>query len=220
MFENLFQNVQIFLEHYGLWAVTVCIFFESFGGPVPAESLLITASLMSAEGKIPIVPLFVCAWVAAVAGDNLGYLIGRFGGRQLIEKFGSRMFITPQRLNYVESFFDRYGGIIVIFARFFNFLRQLNGIAAGTSGMGWWAFLLFNMIGAFLWVSVWVAGSYFFGKELHSYHAVLKQAEPFIVVLALGVFFGLIMYGYRRWRAKGKHDEAAAVSELGKTNQK
>lgn len=220
MLEYLFNDVQIFLEEYGLWAVTICIFLESFGGLVPAQTLLIAASLMSAEGKIPVVSLFVCAWVAAVAGDNVGYVIGRFGGRQLIEKYGSKIFITPQRLSYVEDFFYRHGGIIVVLARFIDVLRQLNGVAAGTSGMGWWKFLFFNIIGAFLWVSVWVTGSYYFGKDLHSHYALLKQAEPLIIVVALGVFVGLLFFGYRRWKAKGTHDGSAAVSELKNTDQK
>ena len=202
MFEYLFNNAQLFLEDYGLWAVTICIFFESFGGPVPAQTLLITAGWMSSEGKIPVVQLFACAWFAAVAGDNLGYAVGRFGGKKLIDKYGRKVFVTPERLLYVENFFNRHGGIIVIIARFIDILRQLNGIAAGTSGMGWWKFLVFNIIGAFLWVSVWVTGSYYFGKKIHSHHDFFRQVEPYIIVVAICILIGGPFVGYRRWRTK------------------
>ena len=99
-------------------------------------------------------------------GDNIGFAIGRFGGRRLIGRYGSRVGITEQKLQHAENFFARYGPEIVIAARFIVVVRQLNGIIAGSAGMRWWQFLLYNIIGATLWVSVWTLGIYFIGSHL------------------------------------------------------
>ena len=85
-------------------------------------------------------------------GDNIGYAVGRFGGRRLIVRYGARIGLTESRLAMVEAFFQRHGGEVVLVARFFAVLRQLNRIVAGSVGMGWWRFLAYNAVGAALWV--------------------------------------------------------------------
>ena len=144
-----------FLRDYGYWAVLAAILLEDFGLPVPGESVLIAAAALAGRGKMHIALVLVAAWVGAVIGDNIGYGIGHFGGRRLVVRYGRRVLITDARLARAEGFFGRYGGAVVLGARFVVVLRQLNGIVAGTMKMPWWRFLAFNAAGATLWVGFW-----------------------------------------------------------------
>lgn len=153
-----------FLHEYGLLTLFLVICFESLGVPLPGESALVSASLLAARGELSIVNVFLVVWAAAVVGDFTGYLIGRFGGRPLLERYGWLVRLTPERLHTFEGVFERRGPIIVVTARFFVLLRQLNGLIAGSMGMAWTKFLVANIIGAALWTGVWGLGTYFFGN--------------------------------------------------------
>jgi membrane protein DedA with SNARE-associated domain len=151
-----------FVRHYGVFAVSLILTFEALGAPVPGETLLIFASVLARRGEMSLPALLVFAWAGSVVGDNIGYVIGRTLGRATISRYGAKIGLSDARMSAIESLFARYGSATVLFARFFSILRQLNGIVAGTLGMSWWRFLLFNAIGAALWVAAWVfAGTYF-----------------------------------------------------------
>jgi membrane protein DedA with SNARE-associated domain len=128
--------------------------------------MLIAGAVLASQGSLRIVPLMMTAWIAAVLGDNIGYAIGRFGGRQLILRHGRRLGITSERLDRVERIFARFGASVVLFARFFVLLRQLNGLVAGSLGMAWWRFALFNGAGGALWVTAWALGVYALGRDV------------------------------------------------------
>ena len=85
-----------------------------------------------------------------MVGDNIGYCIGLRGGRKVALRYGKYVFLTPERLDHAEDYFNRRGGKIVVIARFVEGLRQVNGILAGTVGMHWLSFLGFNALGAVL----------------------------------------------------------------------
>lgn len=201
MLDHLWSDLEGLLQTYGLWAVTGSVFVESFGAPLPAESLLIAAGFLATQGKMSILNLLALSWAASVLGDNVGYCIGRFAGRRLILRYGRYVFVTHERLNLAEAFFLRYGGVVVLVARFVLVLRQLNGIVAGTSRMPWRRFMLYNASGALIWVGVWGGGSYLFGQEIENLLDRHKNAEPYLiagilVVIAIGVAVT------RRWLRK------------------
>ena len=154
------------LDHYGYAAVFGALLLESFGLPLPGETMLIAGALLAAQDGMRLVPLLITASGAAVLGNNIGYAVGRFGGRRLIVRYGARIGLTESRLAMVEAFFQRHGGEVVLVARFFAVLRQLNRIVAGSVGMGWWRFLAYNAVGAALWVCAWSIGVYTLGERL------------------------------------------------------
>jgi membrane protein DedA with SNARE-associated domain len=189
------------LEQYGYLAVIIAIFGEDFGLPLPGESMLIAGALAAAAGRLEIVPLLLLAWGAAVVGDNVGYAIGRYGGHALIHRYGRYVLITPDRLERVERFFARYGGAVVLVARFVAGLRQLNGLVAGALGMPWWEFVAFNAAGAALWVGAWGFGIYWFGDHgLRMLHSA-RGAEPYLIAGLVVVFAGAAIWLWRRDRA-------------------
>lgn len=180
------QAVQPVINHYGYFAVGGLILVEDFGIPTPGETTLIAASVFAGLGQLNIFYVVLVAFIAAILGDNIGFALGDFGGRRLINRFGKYVFITPERLDRTEAFFNRNGGRVVVVARFIEGLRQINGIIAGISEMRWPKFIVFNAIGAALWVGVWASVGYFGGdhiEALHKYAAVFSGLALLLLIL-------------------------------------
>jgi len=163
---SLLTTVHPYIVQYGYGALFGVLFTESFGLPLPGETFLVAASLLALQGQLNVWLVALTAWTAAVFGDNLGYAIGRFGGRRLLARHGARVGISVERLNRTERFFAHYGPEVVIVARFFPVLRQLNGIVSGSVEMGWKRFLFYNALGGLLWVGAWTSGVYYFGHRI------------------------------------------------------
>ena len=163
---QLVGTLEHFISGYGVAAVTVIVALEALGAPLPGETLLIFAAVLAGRGEMSLPALLICAWAGAVLGDNVGYLIGRKLGRAAVARYGAKIGLDAARFGAVESVFARYGAATVAFARFVNILRQLNGIVAGTLGMSWGRFLLFNALGAALWVGLWVLGTFYLSEHL------------------------------------------------------
>jgi membrane protein DedA with SNARE-associated domain len=174
------------LNHYGYLALGGLILVEDFGVPAPGESILIAASVYAGAGRLNIVAVGVIAVLAAVAGDNIGYAIGRYGGHALVLRFGKYVLLTRERMDKAERFFRRYGGQIVVVARFIEGLRQLNGIIAGTAEMPWPRFLVFNTLGATLWVGVWSTVGYLAGNNIASVYSSVTRYSIYLLI-GLGV---------------------------------
>lgn len=189
-------DISQIISDYGPWAIFVLVLVEDFGIPVPGETALISAALLASQGKMPIELLLPAAWLGAVIGDNIGYCIGRFGGRRLVVRYGSKVGITDVRLARIERFFQRRGSMIVIVARFFVGLRQLNGIVAGVGCMAPLRFVAYNAIGAALWVGVWGFGVYWFGKH---FEQALEKFGPIGMYTAAGVAAAIVVI-YLGWR--------------------
>ena len=191
-----FHHFEGTLHHWGYLAVGALLFVEDFGVPVPGETMLIAASLYAGAGHLNIWLVAVVGFAAAVLGDNVGYLIGRSGGRDLVLKFGKVVFITPDRLDRAEDFFSRHGGKIVTIARFIEGLRQLNGIIAGIVEMPWRRFVLFNMLGAAVWVALWCSLGYLAGDNVE----VISRYVTYVAIAAGVVFLAWVVWHVRKRR--------------------
>ncbi len=190
-----------YLHQYGYVAVFFMVLVEGFGVPAPGQTLIIAGGLLAARGDMHIAVLTTVAWSAAVLGDNIGYAIGRYGGRRLVLRHGAHAGLRATHVEHVERFFARYGGGIVIVARFLEVLRQLNGVVAGFGGMTWLRFLGFNALGAALWVGVWGYGVYRLGEHLDQVLVWLKVVEPYLA--GVGVLAVLGLLGYLLGRGNG-----------------
>ncbi|HEX4397385.1 MAG TPA: DedA family protein [Trebonia sp.] len=192
------------LNHYGLWAILVLVLLEDFGVPVPGETVLIAGAVYAGAGKLNVVAVGCVGFIAAIAGDNIGYAIGRFGGRALVLRWGKYVFITEERLDKAEDFFHRHGGKIIVIARFVEGLRQANGIIAGIAKMHWLRFLVFNMLGAALWVGTWVSIGYFAGQHITTIYNYLTRYSYYALIavaVAVAVWIGLRVRAARKRRA-------------------
>ncbi|MFS4095125.1 DedA family protein [Streptomyces sp. AF1A] len=169
------------LGHYGYWAVGAVVFVEDFGVPAPGETILLAAGVYAGAGRLNIMAVGVIAFAAAVLGDNIGYLIGRSGGRAFVHRWGGYVFLTPKRFQAAEEFFGRHGGKIVTVARFVEGLRQANGIIAGTTGMHWLRFLAYNALGAALWVGLWTTLAYLAGHHIAAVYDEIRHYQLYVV---------------------------------------
>jgi membrane protein DedA with SNARE-associated domain len=201
---GVLHSLEPTLNRFGYLALGL-VFLEDFGVPVPGETVLIVSAIYAGTGRLSIWLVAVIAFVAAILGDNVGFAIGHFGGRPLAERYGKYIFLTPQRLDKAASFFDRHGGKVIVIARFVEGLRQANGIIAGITGMHWTRFVPFNMLGAALWVAVWVSIGYFSGSHINSIYDTATRYELYfaiVVGLVILVFVGLRVWHWRREKAE------------------
>ncbi|HEY2519419.1 MAG TPA: DedA family protein [Streptosporangiaceae bacterium] len=211
---GIFGTLEPILNHYGYLAVGGLVLVEDFGIPVPGETILIAASLYAGAGRLNVVAVGIIAWICAVIGDNIGFLIGHFGGRRLALKYGKYVFLTSARLDKAEYFFDHHGGKIIVAARFIEGLRQANGIVAGITGMHWKRFIPFNALGAALWVGLWVSVGYLAGSNITTiYEQVTRYSLYLLIALAVAV---AVLIGWRvrrHLRERRERAEAAADAE-------
>jgi len=196
-----------YLDHYGYRAVGLLVAVEDFGVPVPGETILIAAALYAGAGRLNIVLVGLVGFLAAIAGDNIGFAIGHFGGRTLALRLGKYVFLTSERLDKAQNFFGRHGGKIIVVARFIEGLRQANGIVAGIAGMPWLRFLAFNLLGAVLWVGVWSTLGYVAGGHIGTIYAQFQHYLIYIGIAVAVLVLGLIV------RAVLHRRRASSVSE-------
>jgi membrane protein DedA with SNARE-associated domain len=177
-----------YIQQYGYWAIFFSIYLEDFGLPLPGETVLIICSLFGILGKLNLLYVGILGFMGAVFGDNTGFLIGRYGGKRLVLRVGKYFFLTPKRLNKFENFFTKYGGKIVTVARFVQGLRQFNGIIAGISEMKWKKFLIFNLIGAGLWVGFWIGLASYLNNRKELLTEFIKKSEYIFPLIILTPF--------------------------------
>ena len=189
-FQKAIAHVQPLLSRYGYPALFLAVLVEGFGLVAPGQSLLVAAAFTAARGGLNLFWVVLLACVAAIVGNSLGYLLGVRGGRPLLQKLR----VNGKHLQRMEGYFDRYGKGVVIIARFFDGLRQLNGIVAGLLHMPWRVFTICNILGAVLWTGVWGVGTYFLEKEIAKVHLTLRLMEPLIVTLTLLAVLALLIY--------------------------
>ncbi|WP_229076112.1 DedA family protein [Actinoplanes sp. DH11] len=207
------DSVAPILDRWGYLAIGGVIGVESFGVPAPGQTIMVAASIYAGAGRMNIWIVAIISFVAAVVGDNIGYWIGLRGGRKAVHRWGKYIFVTPERLERAEKFFARRGNRIIVVARFIDGLRQLNGVIAGITKMPWRTFLLYNAIGAAIWVGWWCTVAHLLGTHIVEIMAhAHKYTWVAVVVVALAV--GAYAFWHFRYlrRRRAKH-AAPAVEE-------
>jgi membrane protein DedA with SNARE-associated domain len=190
------------LDHYGLWAVLLLVLLEDFGIPVPGETVLIAAAVYAGAGRLNVVAVGCVGFIAAIFGDNIGYAIGRFGGRAVVLRWGKYVFITEERLGKAEYFFDHHGGKIIVIARFVEGLRQANGIIAGIAEMHWLRFVAFNALGAALWVGTWMTAGYFAGQHIAPIYHYISVYSLYALIAVAVLLAGYVLVRLRKRRRR------------------
>jgi membrane protein DedA with SNARE-associated domain len=199
----IFDFLRTFIADYGYWAVALALLCENAGIPVPGETTLLLASFLAySEHKLHLGWIIVAGTCAAAVGDNLGYAIGHYGGRRVLERYQSIFRISQSSLERGEKLFARYGSLTVFFARFIFGLRIFAGPLAGVLRMPWKAFALFNFLGAAVWVTVIATVGYFFGKHWDAMEHVMGR---FNLVVGVAVVLLILIFWRRYHRAADKN---------------
>lgn len=191
------------VHHYGLFILFVLIGAESAGVPLPGETALIAAGVLASQGKLDIVAVIAVAATAAIVGDNVGYWIGRLGGRKLLQRWGWLERHASSVLPWSERFFRRHGGKTIFLARFFAILRVTAAWLAGVSKMHWWQFFLWNAAGGICWALLVGLVAYYAG---HAAADAINRYGLFagaaIAVLVVGGAVALHFWRRRMLRAE------------------
>jgi len=170
---------------YGVWAVLFFVSIESMGVPVPGETMLLVAAVYAgATHQLSIALVIAAAAAGAVAGDNLGYLIGRQGGERLLRRVGPALRLTAGRLTLVRYLFRRHGGKAVFFGRFVAVLRVFAAFLAGVAHMPWRRFALANAAGGIVWATTMGLLGYGLGASVTGPLGYIGLALAAVIVVA------------------------------------
>jgi len=201
MTHHTFDLVRGALVHYGYWAVAAALLLENAGVPVPGETVLLLASFLAySERDLQLGWIVLVGTLAATVGDNLGYAIGNYGGRSLLERYRNVFRIRDTTLARGEGMFEQYGSVTILFSRFVFGMRVIAGPLAGVLRMPWKRFAAFNFLGAALWVSVISLAGYFFGGR---WRLLMHYMKRFDMALAAVFVLVISVVWWRNRKARG-----------------
>jgi len=200
------------LETCGYGAIGGLVALEGMGIPLPGETALVSAAVLSGTNHILNIWLVIAAAIAgAMIGDNVGFWLGREFGYGLLARYGRCIRVTEPRIKLGQYLFLRYGGRVVFFGRFVAILRVLGAVLAGTNRLPWPRFFLYDAAGGAVWATIYGIGAYCLGQ------AMSHLAEPVGIglgVLALIGLLGLTLFLHRHEAALEEKAEAALPGPL------
>nr|WP_226971345.1 DedA family protein [Vibrio navarrensis] len=192
---QLLLAMQPLLEQYGYLALIVSIFLEGIGVPMPGQSLMIAASILSAQQVMSFPAVMLVSWLSCFTGNTLGYLLGyHFEG--WLDKKG---YISGNKFRKLQSTIQKYGPACLVVSRFIEGMKQFMPLACGVAKMPLKEFLLGNLLATTIWVTV-------FGLITHYAFEHLTQISQFyaghrlIVWFATAVLFAFMLYALLKKR--------------------
>ncbi len=201
------HGLRVLISHWGYVAIFAFVVLGNLGLPIPENSVLWIAGFLVWKGRLSLLLVLLVGVVAAVAGDNLGYWIGRRYGQPAVDRHGRRLYLTPERLETMRRFVHRYGPVGVFIARFVIGLRFMAGPLAGSMGLSPSAFIVANVLGALVYVPVTVGEGYAVGYGLRRYVKGFLLGEDtlekllLLGVIALALVF-LTYHAVQQWRRR------------------
>jgi membrane-associated protein len=204
------------LRRGGLALLALIVFAESgllVGFFLPGDSLLFIAGFLSSEAGgnvLPALPIVLTVtFIAAVLGDQVGYVFGRKVGPALFDKPDSRIF-KQKYVDKAHTFFERHGAKTIVLARFVPIVRTFAPIVAGVGEMRYRTFVTFNVVGGFLWAVGITTLGYFLGEI----EVVKQNLEIAIVVIVVLSVLPMAIEMFRHWRAARRSPPASAEPDL------
>jgi membrane protein DedA with SNARE-associated domain len=193
------------LAAYGYFAVFLFIGIESMGIPFPGETMLITAAIYAGNThRLNIILVIAAAAAGAIAGDNLGYAIGHWGGYRLVRRYGRLIRLHEGRLKLGQYLFRKHGGKVVFFGRFVSVLRAYAAFLAGTNRMPWRRFLVFNAAGGIIWATVFGTGAYLLGQQISRLSQTAAIVLGVVAVMVIVAFFVFLRRNEARLMAEAE----------------
>jgi len=195
-------DVEALVRIGGLMALIAIVFVETglfLGFFLPGDSLLVTAGLFAARGDLGLWSIFLFVSLAAIVGDTVGYTIGARTGPKIFTREDSLLF-HKKHLITTKEFYDRYGGVTIIIARFMPIVRTFAPLVAGVGGMEYRRFVFYNIAGGIGWVVSMTSLGYFLGKAVpgidRHIHVVIA------VVIFLSLLPGIIKLAREKWKVR------------------
>jgi membrane-associated protein len=204
-FIDVILHIDVYLDaiirSYGVWAYLILfiIIFCETGLVVtpflPGDSLLFAAGAITALGSFDFLTLFIVISVAAITGDTVNYWAGRYAGPKVFARF-----LNKKHLERTHEFYEKYGGITIILARFVPIIRTFAPFVAGIGKMTYWHFISYNIIGGLLWPALFITTGYFFGNM----PVVKKYFSLVIIAIIIISVIPIMIEIIKVWREKRK----------------
>jgi membrane protein DedA with SNARE-associated domain len=193
-------------QNLGLPVLGLLVGIEALGIPIPGETAVIFAGLAANAGRLSIVAVIVVAAAGAIVGDNIGFLIGRRGGRALLERPGRFAAERRRVLEIGDPFFERHGPKAVFLGRWIAGLRVWASWLAGASDMRWRTFLVWNALGGTAWATSVALAAYYGGKSVER---VFSKIGLYGGIAAVVLIVVALAYLWRRRRQRRASEESA-----------
>lgn len=195
------------VEQGGYVAIGAVMVVECIFPPIPSEAGLLLAGVGVGDGRLTFQGALLAATIGSLIGAVLLYLVGWYGGRPLVLRYGRMLRVTPKDLDRAESWFDRYGPVVVLTTRMIPLIRSIVSIPAGLTRMQFALFCILTAIGSLMWNAVVIGLGWGVGENWEEVGAVLGLAGTVVgVLVAAGGALTLIWWFRRR--------SAARVAEL------
>ncbi len=211
---NILQIVQNMLHTLGYPAVVLFVMIESSGIPFPGETMLLLAAFSAAaDGQLLLPVVIACAALGAIVGDNIGYYVGKTGGKAFVERYGHYVFLKKEHLERAERFFAKHGDKTVFFGRFVAVLRAWAAFLAGVNQMHWRTFLVYNAAGGILWATIFGLIGYYAGRVFHDNFSRVEHLAGTIswtiagIVVVGAIIVGITVYLRRKKRTNEAQPE-------------
>lgn len=189
-------------EQYGYLVLFIGLFTESLALPFPGELAMAFSGHLSAHGHLHLVLAMACAFLGAAGGTTITYYLGQKLGAPFFGKYGKWFLLNPKRLNKLTRWFAKYGNKLLLVSYFIPGFRHFTGYFAGMSGISLRSFLLFNHLGALLWVLTYVSIGRVFSDEFERLiHLISKYSLRFVICLCAVL---LLIFIFRKYRANGR----------------
>jgi len=194
--EGVIDLIQPYFEEYGYLIVFLMVMLENsafVGAAVPGDVVLLLAGFYVERSALNLGPVCALAFVGALLGDTIGYSVGRFAGRRVVDRFGKRLF-PPDRLERVDRYFQEYGMWAVAVGRITPVVRTINTFAAGMARMPFPRFLVSVAFAAGVWAVVMPTIGFFLSDSLE----VVRRALGWAGVVVFLIFIAGLYWTYRR----------------------
>ncbi len=203
MANTIFQILSDFFARYGYWVIFFGVMSENIGVPVPGETVLLFAGFLAYQGKIQILPAILTAIAGATIGASGGFLLGRYGGPSVVNRFLRRFPRFARQYDDAQKMFLKYGQWAVFAARFITGLRIFAGILAGVLRMPFSTFLLFSFAGAVCWSLVIGYVGFAFGSNWAKLVSFARRMNRIGLIAIGGCLLALfLVYLFRRRKSK------------------
>ena len=192
---TLIADVAKWVEHlfaeYGYPIVFLAVLGESAGLPLPGETILLIAGVAAQHGSLALPVVWLLGAAAAIVGDNLGYWVGHYGGRPLLERYGRLLRVHERELRILDRYFELHGAKTVFLGRWVIFLRVWAALFAGAARMQWKRFFFYNALGGTAWVISMSSLAYVFSSSIsrmNGVFGVVAWVAAFVVAGFVVVF--------------------------------
>lgn len=201
-FFRTLYNVEAVIAWGGLFVVCAFVYVETglfFGFFLPGDSLLVTAGIFASQGKINLVLLLILGTICAFAGDQTGYWIGRKAGQALYKREDS-LFFKKKHLMKAHDFYEKYGPITIVLARFVPIVRTFAPAVAGAAEMNYKKFIFYNFFGGSLWIFSMSLIGYFLGRIIPN---ISKHIHLIVaIVIFISILPGIIEFLKEKYSKK------------------